>query len=214
MVLLIFGAPGSGKGTQAKKLADWLKVPQLSTGEMLRAEVALGTPLGKKVSQILASGALVSDAVINPIVEMRVKQPDCARGFILDGYPRTVEQALFLDALMARNGSPSPKAVYLDVPVDALVARITARRQCPRCLRIYNLVSQPPVRPGLCDDHNVELVTRADDREDVLRARLAAYQSATAPVLTHYAGPSYVAVDGGRSPDEIFRDVRAKIEKT
>ena len=213
MVILVFGAPGSGKGTQAQMLTEWLGVPSLSTGDMLRAEVAAGTLLGKHVAEILASGALVGDALVNAIIEERLKQPDCARGFILDGYPRTVQQARFLDALMARTDRPAPKALFLEVPTEALVARVTARRQCPRCKRIYNLVSQPPRSPGLCDEHDVALLIRADDREDVLRARLKAYQSETAPVLGHYTGPSYVAVDGDRPPPEIFQEVRALLER-
>jgi adenylate kinase len=209
MVILLFGPPGSGKGTQAKLLSAWLGVPSLSTGELLRAEVASGSPLGNKVAYTLASGELAGDGLVNSIVEERTSQPDCSKGFILDGYPRTLAQARFLDSLNERIGQPAAKALHLQVPMEALVARITARRQCPRCRRIYNLISQPPLREGLCDDHEVALITRDDDREDVLRARLRAYQSATAPVLAHYKGSNYLGVDGDRPPSVIFEEVRS-----
>jgi adenylate kinase len=211
MVILLFGAPGSGKGTQSKLLAAWLGVPSLSTGEMLRAEVGAGTDLGNRVAWILATGNLVGDAIVNHIVEQRIARPDCARGCILDGYPRTVAQARFLDELAVRHGL-RPVALHLAVSTQALVTRITARRQCPRCKRIYNIILQPPRVAGRCDDDGTVLVTRDDDREDVLRARLEAYDSATAPVLAHYETGCLISIDGNRDPEAVFEDVRARLE--
>lgn len=212
MVILLFGAPGSGKGTQSRLLAEWLDIPSLSTGEMLRAEVSAGSDLGNAVAWILATGSLVGDDIVNRIVEERTRKPDCTRGFILDGYPRTVTQARFLDALASRNGL-KPVALHFDVSHEALVTRITARRQCPRCKTIYNLILQPPAQEGRCDLDGATLVTRADDSEDVLRARLEAYESATAPVLAHYAGRNLIVVDGNRAPEAVFDEVRSRLGK-
>ncbi len=212
MVILLFGAPGSGKGTQSKLLAEWLGVPTLSTGEMLRGEVAAGTDMGAKVAWILATGSLVGDDIVNRIVEERTRKPDCARGFILDGYPRTIDQARFLDELATRNGL-RPVALHLDVSTEQLVTRITARRQCPQCKRIYNLILQPPSRDGLCDQDGARLLTRDDDREDVLRARLDAYDSATAPMLAYYAERNLIVVDGNRPPEVVFEEVRSLLRR-
>jgi adenylate kinase len=203
MVLLLFGPPGCGKGTQAVFLADRLHIPAISTGEMFRAEYKAGTELGKAACKLLSEGKLVSDDVVNAIVASRTSRADCANGFLLDGYPRTVPQAIYLSSLARERRWPEPMVIHLDVADDLLVARLTSRRQCPTCLRIYNLVSQPPHVAGLCDDDSAELITREDDREEVIRRRLRAYDELTGPVLKWYGPKHVITVDGSGSATEV-----------
>ncbi|HEX5226168.1 MAG TPA: nucleoside monophosphate kinase, partial [Bryobacteraceae bacterium] len=138
MVLLLFGPPGSGKGTQSGRISNWLKIPAISTGDMLREEIKAGTALGNAAQAIMASGGLVGDDLVNRMLAHRVSAPDSAHGFLLDGYPRTVEQAEYLDSLLRQRHFDTPVVLHLDVPLDALVGRLTSRRQCPKCKRIYN----------------------------------------------------------------------------
>ncbi len=144
MILLLFGPPGCGKGTQAVYLAERFHIPAISTGEMFRAECKAGTELGKAACSILASGGLVGDDLVNGIVANRIARDDCKEGFLLDGYPRTVPQAIHFSALLRERGLPLPVVIHLDVPDEALVTRLTARRQCPECKQIYNALLQPP----------------------------------------------------------------------
>ena len=207
MILLLFGPPGCGKGTQAVYLAERFHIPAISTGEMFRAECKAGTELGKAACSILASGGLVSDELVNGIVASRIARDDCKDGFLLDGYPRTVPQAIAFCALLRERGLPLPVVIHLDVPDEALVTRLTARRQCPECKHIYNALLQPPQITGLCDRDGAALVTRDDDCEEVIRRRLRAYDELTGPILKWY-GPSVVrTVDGSRSADEVARAV-------
>jgi adenylate kinase len=186
-----------------------LKVPAISTGEMLRAEVEAGTPLGKEAAEILAAGQLVSDEIVNMMLINRLSQPDCKNGFLLDGYPRTVPQAIFLDGQLAKMGFPPPTIFHLATPTSVLVERIASRRQCPKCGRIYNLLFKPPRRPGVCDDDGTKLIRRPDDTVEVVRARLDAYEQQTAPVMVHYCRGDYHSVPANRPPAEIFRDIKA-----
>ena len=203
MILLLFGPPGCGKGTQAAFLANHFHIPAISTGEMFRAECKAGTELGKAACTILSQGKLVGDDIVNGIVASRIARADCRDGFLLDGYPRTVPQAMFFASLLRERGLPEASVVHLDVHDDVLVGRLTARRQCPTCLRIYNLVSQPPRDPGRCDDDGAELLTRADDQESVIRQRLRAYDELTGPILKWY-GPRVVrTVDGSLPAAEV-----------
>src|SRR5215471_11469734 len=151
MILLLFGPPGCGKGTQAAILADRFHIPAISTGEMFRAECKAGTELGKAACTILSQGKLVGDEIVNGIVASRISRSDCKDGFLLDGYPRTVPQAIFFTGLLRERRLPEAAVIHLDVPDEVLVARLTARRQCPKCLRIYNVISQPPRVPERCD---------------------------------------------------------------
>jgi adenylate kinase len=170
---------------------------------MFRAECNAGTELGKAACAILARGGLVSDELVNGIVASRIAQPDCKDGFLLDGYPRTVPQAIRFSALVRERGLPEPVVIHLDVPDEALVTRLTARRQCPKCLHIYNAILQPPKAAGVCDADGTALITREDDREDVVRRRLRAYDELTGPILKWY-GPSVVrSVDGTRPADAV-----------
>lgn len=203
MILLLFGPPGCGKGTQAAFLAGRFHIPAISTGEMFRAESEAGTELGKAVSEIMHKGGLVRDELVNDIVASRISKPACANGFLLDGYPRTVPQARFFSALLNTRGLPDPIVVHLDVADDALVARLTARRQCPECHRIYNLLSQPPLVAGQCDDCHAPLLIRDDDCEAVIRRRLAAYKELTGPILQWYGSSVVRTVDGGMAAEMV-----------
>ena len=205
MILLLFGPPGCGKGTQAALLAEKLQIPAISTGEMFRAECKAGTELGKRACSILNSGGLVGDDIVNAMVANRISQADCVRGFLLDGYPRTVPQAMNFSALLERRGLPDPIVIHLDVAEPALVARLTARRQCPHCLHIYNLLSRPPRTPDRCDNDGAVLTTRADDQEAVIRDRLRAYRELTDPILKWYGKSAVRDVDGAGSPEEVAR---------
>jgi adenylate kinase len=178
---------------------------------MFRAESKAGTELGKTVSAIMAKGGLVGDELVNDIVASRISKPDCAGGFLLDGYPRTVPQARVFGALLHRRGLPDPIVVHLDVAEDALVARLTARRQCPECRRIYNLLSQPPRVAGQCDDDHAPLLIRDDDCEAVIRRRLAAYQELTGPILQWYGSSVVRTVDGSQSPEKVRQAIEAAV---
>jgi adenylate kinase len=203
MILLLFGPPGCGKGTQATSLAAKFHIPAISTGEMFRAAVKAGTEMGKRADAIMKAGGLVGDDIVNGIVAGRIAEPDCQNGFLLDGYPRTVPQAQNFAALLAERGLPEPVVIHLDVPDAALVARLTARRQCTKCFKIYNLQSQPPRQAEVCDEDGAPLLTRADDQESVIRDRLRAYAELTGPILDWY-GPARVhTVDGAQSPDRV-----------
>jgi adenylate kinase len=205
VVLLLFGPPGSGKGTQSRLITNWLGIPAISTGDMLRAEIQAGTNLGEEARSIMTSGRLVSDDLVNKMLAHRVSLPDCAHGFLLDGYPRTVDQAEFLDRLIEERHLHKPIILHLDVPLDALLGRLTSRRQCPECGTIYNLLHQPPRKPGICDIEGKALVTRKDDTEEVVRERLRTYESQTRPVLAHYQDrANFYQIRGDRSPQYIF----------
>jgi adenylate kinase len=206
-VFILLGPPGCGKGTQAARLTAVLGIPAISTGDMIRAEIAAGTELGKAVQGITITGGLIGDDVINRLVESRLGKPDCSNGFLLDGYPRSTVQAEFLSELLPRLGFPEPQVLHIDVPLESLVARTCMRRYCPDCGTIYNLGSKPPVCSGVCDEDGVELLQRADDCEDVVRRRLVAYEQTTAPLLTFYAGIQYHRVTGNQSPELVFQQI-------
>ena len=213
--LLLFGPPGSGKGTQAVLLADALRLPRISTGDIFRQHVKDGTVLGREVQAIMQAGQLVSDELVNRIVESRLEQPDCAGGFILDGYPRTVPQAELLDRLLERLGK-SRVVVNLLVDYNIIVGRITARRSCPVCGASYNLVSKPPQQDMVCDREGAGLVQREDDQEEVMRKRFEAYDLQTLPVLDLFreAGYRVVEVVGGNgAPEELTAAIRARLDE-
>ena len=212
MVLLLFGPPGSGKGTQSGKISNWLGIPAISTGDMLREEIKAGTALGKAAKFIMASGGLVGDDLVNRMLAQRVSLPDCEHGFLLDGYPRTVQQAEYLDEVLAEQQLQTPIVLHLDVPMDALVGRLTSRRQCPTCKRIYNLLHQPPKKAGFCDDDGTPLITRKDDSEDVVTERIRTYDDVTRPVLAYYQDRKYYQIRGDRSPSYIFEEITGILE--
>jgi adenylate kinase len=212
VVLLLFGPPGCGKGTQSRLITSWLKVPAISTGEMLRDEIRAGTALGDAAQSVMASGGLVGDDLINRMLASRICQTDCELGFLLDGYPRTVEQAEFLEVVLGERCLPSPVVLHFDVPKDALVGRITSRRYCPKCSRVYNVMSDPPKAAGVCDDDAWPLHTRKDDEEQVFRERLRMYDDLTRPVLAFYQYRNYFQIRGDRSPGYIFEELTGIIE--
>lgn len=209
-VIVIFGSPGSGKGTQAKLLRDLLKIPHISTGDMLRERASGGSGLKAEVESRMHAGLLVPDETVDRLVEARLQEPDCAAGAILDGYPRTVEQARSLDAMLRRFGM-SQLVIHLKVDYTKVIVRIAGRRQCTRCGTLYNLVANPPKEPGICDLDGEPLVIRDDDRESVVRERLETYEKQTRPVLEFLAasGRKICEVDGGdASPAEVLERVR------
>jgi adenylate kinase len=203
-VLLLLGPPGSGKGTQAERLAQHLNIPAISTGEMIRAEVRGGTELGKKAQAIMITGALLDDAIVNDVVASRLAQPDVTAGFMLDGYPRSVPQAEYLGALLAKLGYPQPTIIHIDVANEHLIARTCQRRFC--------MLSNPPKQPGICDLCGAALAQRADDCEGTVRNRLAAYEKSTAPLIDYYSQGNYHRVDGSGAPDDVFADVLKALE--
>jgi adenylate kinase len=213
--LILFGPPGSGKGTQAKLLKECLLVPHISTGDMLRERIASGDPLGVQVKDLMTAGRLVSDDVVNILVEDRIALEDCRNGFILDGYPRTLPQAAVLETLLERRGF-AQVVIHLKVDYNQIIARISGRRQCPACGSLYNLSSNPPRDRDLCDRDGVRLAVRDDDREDVVRARLESYERQTRPVLEFFAssGRPFHSVEGnGASPREIVERICALLER-
>jgi len=187
MCLIMFGAPGSGKGTQANLLRQALGVPHISTGDMLRERIARKDALGLEVEGILQSGGLVSDEIVNRLVAERIEQPDCAVGFILDGYPRTVNQAKVLTGVR----EIVPLVVYLKVDYNVIVVRLAGRRQCPVCGAVYNLSREGPRALKVCKNDGSKLMVREDDREEVVRERLRAYDRQTAPVLQYFREAGY-----------------------
>ncbi len=212
---MLFGSPGSGKGTQSKLLVRELGIPQISTGDMLREHVRKGNAVGTKVEAKLKAGILVKDHVVNALVEERLAQPDAANGFILDGYPRTRAQAETLCAMLAARGIHEV-VIHLIVDYNVIIARLTGRRQCPVCGTLYNDISKPPKVPGVCDLDGAKLVVRADDREEVIRQRLEAYENQTRPLLDYFRekGKSLYEIDASQdTPEQVFRKIEASIRK-
>jgi adenylate kinase len=213
--ILLLGAPGVGKGTQAKELVKLWGIPQISTGDLLRANVAKGTALGKVAKQIMGRGDLVPDSLVNEMVAVRLQEPDTTRGYILDGYPRTLNQAAWLDGRLAGQPQCLPVvAVSLQVDYNELLRRITGRRNCPVCQTIYNVYVKPPRVEGLCDVEGAALIQRADDTEQVFAERMRAYSAQTAPVVEHYrAQGRFAEVDGNRPVDVVAAGIVAAVER-
>jgi len=211
--ILLLGAPGVGKGTQAKELVKLWGIPQISTGDLLRANVAKGTELGKTAKEIMGRGDLVPDSLVNDMVSARLLEPDTVRGYILDGFPRTLGQAGWLDGrLSCQAGSLPVVAVSIQVNYNQLLRRITGRRNCPVCQSIYNVYVNPPQKEGLCDRDGAVLVQRADDTEEVFKERMRAYEALTAPVVEHYrALGRFAEVDGDRPIDTVAAGIVAAV---
>jgi adenylate kinase len=211
MNIILLGPPGAGKGTQASRLVEQRQMVQLSTGDMLRAAVAAGTEIGLKAKAVMAAGELVSDEIVDGILSARLDQPDIARGFILDGYPRTAVQAASLDRLLGEKGLTLDHVIELVVDEDALVDRISGRFSCAICNTPYHDDYKMPAVPGVCDVcGSTEFKRRADDNEEAVRTRMAEYRAKTAPILPHYEAQGIVTrVDGMAPMDEVS----AAIEK-
>jgi len=188
MRIILLGAPGSGKGTQAQKLVAQFSIPQVSTGDLLREAVANGTDLGKRAKAAMDAGELVSDDIVLGMIRERLGRPDAAGGFILDGFPRNLAQAQALDVLLEELGAPLDAAVLMDVDFDVLLKRLTGRRTCKSCGRVFNVHFFPPEKEGVCDACGGELVQRADDNEETISQRLRVYEAQTSPLVEFYEG--------------------------
>lgn len=186
MRIILLGAPGSGKGTQAQKLVEQFNIPQVSTGDLLREAVAAGTDLGKQAKAAMDAGELVSDDIVLGMIRERLAKPDADNGFILDGFPRNLAQAQSLDGLLEELGAPLDAAVLMDVDFDVLLKRLTGRRTCAGCGRVYNVYFFPPAREGVCDACGGELRHRDDDNEQTISQRLKVYEAQTAPLIEFY----------------------------
>jgi len=206
--LIFFGPPGAGKGTQAHIVATEFGIPHISTGEMLRESARKRTPLGLQAQTRMNRGELVSDEVVSGIAAQRIARPDCARGFILDGFPRTVGQAEFLEALLQEQERGKPLVVFIQVQCEILLKRLGGRRTCPVCGRVYNMYFDPPQRDEVCDVDDASLVRRADDQEEAIRQRLQSYSALTQPLIDYYGERGLLfEVNGDRAPDEVAQDV-------
>lgn len=208
MRIIIFGPPGAGKGTQAKMLAERLGIPHIATGDMLREAVKAGTELGKLAKQYMDRGELVPDDIVVGIVEERLSQPDCSKGFILDGFPRTIKQAEALDSVLARLKMRVDVVINLEVGEDEIVKRLSLRRTCRNCGAVYHLVFNPPKEDEKCDKCGGPLYQRDDDREETVRNRLRVYRQQTEPLLNYYRQRGLLKdIDGEGSINEVFTEV-------
>jgi adenylate kinase len=207
--IVLLGAPGSGKGTQSARIAPAFCLTHISTGEILRAAVRAGSALGAAAKHSMETGDLAPDEIVISIIRERLSEPDTAAGFMLDGFPRTLEQATALDEMLAGAGRALTLVLLIDVPDDELVQRLAERRACPNCGRGYNLVFEPPKVAGVCDTCGGELYQRADDNEEIVRKRLKVYVRQTAPLSDYYRDKGILATvyGGGRNPDQVFADI-------
>ncbi len=208
MRIVLLGAPGAGKGTQAKKLIEKYGMPQISTGDLLRAAVSAGTPLGKEAKSYMDKGELVPDSVVLGMVEERLKKDDCKKGYILDGFPRNTAQAEALDKMLAALNMSLTAALSVDVPFEDLMKRLTGRRTCKSCGQMYNIYFGPPKKEGTCDKCSGELFQRDDDKEATIKKRLEVYTAQTEPLIGYYKNKGILkSVAGTGSIDEIFKKV-------
>jgi adenylate kinase len=207
-IIVLMGAPGAGKGTQARLLEERRGLRQISTGDIFRALSKSDSPLAEEVRGVLASGRLVPDELVVRLVEERTSEDDCRGGYVLDGFPRTVAQAEALERLAAAQGRELV-AVLVDVPFDILEKRVTGRRNCPVCNEIYNVYFKPPASDNVCDLHpEAQLSRRADDNEETIKTRLATYERETRPLLEHYDATGRLRrVEGTRDPEAIYADI-------
>ena len=206
--VIFLGPPGSGKGTQAKELAKQYGVPHLSTGDMLREHVSKGTPLGLKAKPIMERGELVPDSLVLKMVAERIERPDCEHGFVFDGFPRTVAQAQWLGELLKQHGFKPPLVVHFVIDPAMVLRRITGRRMCKVGGEIYNVYERPTKVEGRCDNDGGELEQRPDDREEIVKTRLAAYEKQTAPLVAYYRRLGRLRdVDATKSVEEVAKRV-------
>ncbi|HKW89698.1 MAG TPA: adenylate kinase [Candidatus Acidoferrales bacterium] len=212
--LIFLGPPGAGKGTQAKRVAAQYGVPHLSTGDMLREHVAQGTELGRKAKPIMESGALVPDEIVLGMVEERISRPDCAGGFIFDGFPRTLAQAESLNGILDRQDFGRPAVIYFQVADDVLIRRLTGRRMCKVGGEIYNIYDNPPRVGGRCDNDGGELIQRPDDRPEVIKERLAAFEKQTMPLVGYYEALGVLEpVNGAAGISDVAKSVEGILSR-
>jgi adenylate kinase len=207
-IIVLIGAPGAGKGTQARMLQERRGIPQISTGDLFREMKNSDTPLAKEVQEIMASGKLISDELTYEIVKDRTSRDDCKGTYILDGYPRTAVQAAQLEELAKEQGKEI-QAILVDIPLEYLEKRMTGRRSCPVCGEIYNIYYKPPIREGFCDIHpDTVLSHRADDTEEKVKVRLATYEELTKPLLDYYETTNRLEkIDGDKEPEAIYAEL-------
>jgi len=207
--VVLLGAPGAGKGTQAERIVAKYGLPHISTGDILRAAVAEGTEMGREAQKYMQAGKLVPDEVVIGVVRDRLAQPDVRLGFLLDGFPRTLAQAEQLDAMLAGVARALTHVILIEVPSDELVERIAGRRSCGQCGKLYNVTFDPPAAEGVCDACGGELIQRADDNEATVRNRLAVFEAQTAPLIDYYGerGMLRHASGAGKTPPEVFAQV-------
>ena len=208
MKIIMLGAPGAGKGTQAKQIADKYSIPHISTGDIFRANIKNGTELGKKAKQYMDQGALVPDELTCDLVMDRIQQDDCKNGFVLDGFPRTIPQAEALDAALGKINEKMDYAIDVDVPDENIVNRMSGRRACLNCGATYHLISIPPKVEGICDVCGEKLILRDDDKPETVKNRLSVYHEQTQPLIDFYAKKNVLAeVDGTKDMEEVFQDI-------
>ena len=208
MKIIMLGAPGAGKGTQAKQIADKYSIPHISTGDIFRANIKNGTELGKKAKQYMDQGALVPDELTCDLVMDRIQQDDCKNGFVLDGFPRTIPQAEALDAALDKINEKMDYAIDVDVPDENIVNRMSGRRACLNCGATYHLISIPPKVEGICDRCGSEIVLREDDKPETVQKRLKVYHEQTQPLIDYYKNQGILkSVDGTQPMDEVFKAI-------
>lgn len=213
MRLVILGPPGAGKGTQAASIVDTYDVVHISTGDIFRENIKNATELGKKAKSFMDRGELVPDEVVNEIVVDRLKKPDVAGGFLLDGFPRTVNQAVSLDAALEAMGTKLDCVINIRVASELLINRAVGRRVCPSCGRTYHVTNQKPKVEGICDDDGSELIQRADDTEETVKKRIDVYERQTSPLIDYYKAQGLLLdVDGSKGIDDVFKQIRLGLE--
>ncbi len=213
MFVLLMGPPGAGKGTQAEKLVETYKIPHISTGDMFRAAVSQGTELGKEAKKYMDAGGLVPDEVTIGIVREGLSQPACAQGFILDGFPRTEEQAGALDKILKDLGVKLTGVVNIEVPDKDLVSRVTGRRICKKCGATYHISFNPSKVEGICDKCGGDLYQRDDDKKETVKKRLEAYHSQTEPLISYYKKQGvYIEIDGTQAIDKVYAAVKSSLD--
>ena len=210
MKIIMLGAPGAGKGTQAKRIAAKYDIPHISTGDIFRANIKNGTELGKKAKEYMDAGNLVPDELVVDLVIDRFKEDDCANGYVLDGFPRTIPQAEALDAALSKLGESIDYVIDVDVPDENIIRRMGGRRTCPNCDSIYHVTYMPPKEEGKCDKCGADLIIREDDKEETVKNRLSVYHEQTQPLKDYYDKQGIVnSVDGTKDREDVFADVVA-----
>lgn len=212
MRLILLGPPGVGKGTQAVKISEHLKVPHISTGDILREAVKNKTDIGNKAKTYMDKGELVPDNVVIELVKCRITEPDCKRGFLLDGFPRTVAQAVALDDELQRIGIPINRVIQLFAEETEIIIRLTGRRMCPECGKLYHIHYMKPKQDGICDHDSATLIQRIDDEEETVKNRLIVYDQKTKDLIDYYKKKNLLLeVDAGRSVDTITKNILEKL---
>ena len=208
MKIIMLGAPGAGKGTQAERIADKYGIPHISTGDIFRANIKEGTELGKEAKGYMDQGLLVPDSLTVALVMDRISQPDCGKGYILDGFPRTIPQAESLSKALAEKGEALDYAIDVDVPDENIVTRMSGRRACPGCGATYHIIYAAPAKEGICDKCGSELYLRDDDKPETVQKRLAVYHEQTQPLIEYYQKANILhTVDGTKGLEEVFQSI-------